>query len=100
MKKIAVMVILVEVCLVVAGAAYAAEVSGTVTALDAAKNTITVKGEKMEATIDCETGGSMLKGIKVGDKVLYGKYSGTEVTMDGDELLIMRESDVFAIMPK
>ena len=38
--------------------------------------------------------------IKVGDKVLYGKYSGTEVTMDGDELLIMRESDVFAIMPK
>ncbi len=38
--------------------------------------------------------------IKVGDKVLYGKYSGTEVTMDGDELLIMRESDIFAIMPK
>ncbi len=38
--------------------------------------------------------------IKVGDKVLYGKYSGTEVTMDGEELLIMRESDVFAIMPK
>lgn len=69
MKKMAVMVILVAVCLVVAGAAFAAEVSGTVTALDAAKNTITVKGEKMEATIDCETGGSMLKGIKVGDKV-------------------------------
>ncbi len=38
--------------------------------------------------------------IKVGDKVLYGKYSGTEVTMDGEELLIMRESDIFAIMPK
>ena len=38
--------------------------------------------------------------VKVGDKVLYGKYSGTEVTVDGEEVLIMRESDVFAIMPK
>ena len=38
--------------------------------------------------------------VKVGDKVLYGKYSGTEVTIDGEELLIMRESDLFAIMPK
>ncbi len=38
--------------------------------------------------------------IKVGDKVLYGKYSGTEVTMEGDELLIMRENDIFAVMPK
>lgn len=35
--------------------------------------------------------------VKVGDKVLYGKYSGTEVTVDGEELLIMRESDIFAI---
>jgi chaperonin GroES len=38
--------------------------------------------------------------LKVGDKILYGKYSGTEVTLDGEEVLIMRESDVFAIMPK
>jgi chaperonin GroES len=38
--------------------------------------------------------------VKVGDKVLYGKYSGTEVTVDGTEVLIMRESDLFAIMPK
>ena len=38
--------------------------------------------------------------VKVGDRVLYGKYSGTEVTVDGEELLIMRESDIFAIMPK
>ncbi|HAV24052.1 MAG: co-chaperone GroES [Ignavibacteria bacterium GWA2_55_11] len=38
--------------------------------------------------------------VKVGDKVLYGKYSGTELTVEGDELLIMRESDIFAIMPK
>lgn len=38
--------------------------------------------------------------VKVGDQVLYGKYSGTEVTIDREELLIMRESDIFAIMPK
>lgn len=36
--------------------------------------------------------------IKVGEKVLYGKYAGTEVTVEGEELLIMRESDVFAII--
>lgn len=36
--------------------------------------------------------------VKVGDQVLYGKYSGTEVTIDGEDLLIMRESDVFAIL--
>jgi len=35
--------------------------------------------------------------VKVGDKVLYGKYSGTEVTLDGEQLLILRESDVLAI---
>jgi chaperonin GroES len=36
--------------------------------------------------------------VKVGDKVLYGKYSGTEVTVEGEELLIMREADIFAIV--
>ena len=36
--------------------------------------------------------------LKVGDKVLYGKYSGTEVTVDGEQLLILRESDVLAIV--
>src|SRR5690242_21484372 len=36
--------------------------------------------------------------IKAGDKVLYGKYSGTEVTIDGEQLLILRESDVLAII--
>ena len=36
--------------------------------------------------------------VKVGDKILYGKYSGTEVTYDGVEYLIMRESDIFAIL--
>ncbi len=37
-------------------------------------------------------------GVKVGDKVLYGKYSGTEISLDGEDVLIMRESDVFAIV--
>ena len=36
--------------------------------------------------------------VKEGDKVLYGKYSGTEVTVEGEEYLIMRESDIFAII--
>ncbi len=36
--------------------------------------------------------------VKIGDKVLYGKYSGTEVTVEGEEYLIMRESDIFAII--
>ena len=36
--------------------------------------------------------------LKVGDKVLYGKYSGTEVTVDGEALLILRESDVLAVL--
>ena len=37
--------------------------------------------------------------VKVGDKVLYGKYSGTDVTLDGNEYLILRESDILAIIP-
>ena len=43
--------------------------------------------------------GSMIKmSLKSGDKVLYGKYSGTEVNYEGDEVLIMRESDVLAVL--
>ena len=36
--------------------------------------------------------------VKSGDTVLYGKYSGTEITIDGADYLIMRESDIFAIV--
>ena len=36
--------------------------------------------------------------VKVGDKILFGKYSGTEVKMDGDELVVMREEDVMAVI--
>ena len=37
--------------------------------------------------------------VKVGDRVLYGKYSGTETTVDDEEYLILRESDIFAVLP-
>jgi len=36
--------------------------------------------------------------VKVGDSVLYGKYAGTEITIEGKEYLIMRESDIFAVI--
>lgn len=36
--------------------------------------------------------------VKVGDTVLYGKYAGTELTYEGQEYLIMRESDIYAIL--
>ena len=36
--------------------------------------------------------------VKVGDEVLYGKYSGTELNIEGRDYLIMRESDIFAIV--
>lgn len=36
--------------------------------------------------------------VKVGDQVLFGKYAGTEVSIDGEEYLIMRESDIYAII--
>jgi len=36
--------------------------------------------------------------LKTGDKVLFGKWSGTEVKLDGDELLIMKESDIMGIL--
>ena len=36
--------------------------------------------------------------VKVGDKVLFGKWSGTEVKLDGEELLIMKESDIMGVL--
>ncbi len=59
-------------------------IEGTVVAVGPGKVTEEGKAIKME--------------VKEGDKVLYGKYSGTEVTIDGVEYLIMRESDIFAIV--
>ncbi|RMF57565.1 MAG: co-chaperone GroES [Calditrichaeota bacterium] len=45
-----------------------------------------------------EAGNKVPMEVKKGDRVLYGKYSGTEVTIDGEEYLIMRESDILAII--
>ena len=45
-----------------------------------------------------EEGNRVPMGVKVGDKVLYGKYSGTEVTVEGEQYLILRESDVLAVV--
>ena len=67
----------------------------------------TVKEKPVEGTI-VATGpgkvtdnGELVKmAVKAGDKVLYGKYSGTEITLGGVEYLIMRESDIFAIIPR
>ncbi len=36
--------------------------------------------------------------LKIGDKVLFGKWSGTEVKLDGDDLLIMKESDIMGVL--
>ena len=45
-----------------------------------------------------DSGNTIKMDVKVNDKVLYGKYSGTEITFEGNELLIMRESDILAIL--
>ena len=45
-----------------------------------------------------DDGKKIVPEVKAGDKVLYGKYSGTEVTVEGEEYLIMREADIYAIV--
>jgi chaperonin GroES len=45
-----------------------------------------------------ENGTKIDTSVKAGDVVLYGKYSGTEVTLDGEEYLIMRETDILGIV--
>ncbi|MBD3275675.1 MAG: co-chaperone GroES [Candidatus Marinimicrobia bacterium] len=45
-----------------------------------------------------ETGDLIAMELKKGDKVLYGKYSGTEVDVEGEEYLIMRENDILAVL--
>lgn len=63
----------------------------------------TAKEKPMKGTIVAAGEGKMLENgkraellVKKGDKVLYGKYAGTEVTVDGKEYLVMRESDILA----
>jgi chaperonin GroES len=45
-----------------------------------------------------ENGNLVPMGVKAGDRVLFGKWSGTEVKLDGDELLIMKESDIMGVV--
>lgn len=45
-----------------------------------------------------ESGKAQALDVKAGDRVLFGKWSGTEVRMDGEELLIMKESDIMGIL--
>ena len=45
-----------------------------------------------------EDGERIAMDVKAGDKILFGKWSGTEITLDGEELLIMKESDILGLM--
>ena len=45
-----------------------------------------------------DAGSPIAMTVKVGENVLYGKYSGTEITLAGDDVLIMRESDILAVL--
>lgn len=64
----------------------------------------TAKEKPQEGTVVAAGPGKVENGTKIemsvseGDKVLYGKYSGTEITLDGEEYLIMRESDILGIV--
>jgi chaperonin GroES len=64
----------------------------------------TAKEKPMQGTIVSigpgryENGSKIDMTVKEGDAVLYGKYSGTEITLDGEDYLIMRESDILGIV--
>ncbi len=64
----------------------------------------TAKEKPQQGEIIAVGPGKMVEGkreemeVKIGDKVLYGKYAGTEVTIDDEEYMIMRESDILAIL--
>lgn len=77
------------------------QVKGGIIIPDTAKEK-PVEGEIIEVGSGRVTddGKKMALEVKKGDRILYGKYSGTEVTIEGEELLIMRESDIFAIIQK
>jgi len=64
----------------------------------------TAKEKPQRGTVVAAGPGKVENGVKVdmtvktGDKVLYGKYAGTEVLVDGEDLMIMRESDILGII--
>ena len=45
-----------------------------------------------------DNGGLVPMAVSAGDRILFGKWSGTEITVDGEELLIMKESDILGVM--
>ncbi|MDT8345589.1 MAG: co-chaperone GroES [Thermohalobaculum sp.] len=47
-----------------------------------------------------DSGDLIPMGVKAGDRILFGKWSGTEIKLDGEELLIMKESDILGILTK
>lgn len=64
----------------------------------------TAKEKPQRGTVVAVGAGKVENGVKIemsvneGDKVLYGKYAGTEITVDGEDLMIMRESDILGII--
>ncbi len=60
----------------------------------------TAKEKPMKGTVIAVGSGTKDEPItvKTGDKVLYGKYAGTEISVDGNDYLIMRESDIYAVI--
>jgi chaperonin GroES len=64
----------------------------------------TAKEKPQQGTVKAVGAGTVENGnkiemtVKEGDKVLYGKYAGTEVTLEGEEYLIMRETDIMGIV--
>ena len=65
----------------------------------------TAKEKPVEGTVLAVGNGKILDNgevrpldVKVGDKVLFGKYSGTEVKLDGDDYLVMREEDIMGVI--
>jgi chaperonin GroES len=65
----------------------------------------TAKEKPMEGTVLAVGNGKVLENgttlpldVKVGDRILFGKYSGSEIEIDGEEVLIVREDEVLAIM--
>jgi hypothetical protein len=85
MKRSALVLLVVVVVLTLVGAAFAGEMSGTVTAVDAGKGSLSLKSQTFEANFDCETG-SIIKDVKVGDQVTVeykevdGKKKASKVT--------------------
>ena len=67
----------------------------------------TAKEKPLEGVVVAVGSGTVLKNgkvvpleVKAGDKILFGKYSGTEVKVDGEELVLLREEDVLAVFTK